>query len=75
MVFQYLLLLTHYFTFSCGGIIFLKVESFGSKYSYTNTKFGFWQPYFKKWGTELNKELSTEEYWMPEKHLKNVQHP
>ena len=24
----------------------------------------------KKWGTELNKELSTEEYRMAEKHLK-----
>jgi hypothetical protein len=24
----------------------------------------------KKWGTELNKELSTEEYQMAEKHLK-----
>ena len=33
---------------------------------------------FKKWGTELNKEFSTEEYRMAEKHLKqkkNVQHP
>jgi hypothetical protein len=30
----------------------------------------------KKWGTELNKEFSTEEYRMAEKHLKkNVQHP
>ena len=27
----------------------------------------------KKWGTELNKEFSTEEYQMAEKHLKNVQ--
>jgi hypothetical protein len=25
---------------------------------------------FKKWGTELNKEFSTEEYRMAEKHLK-----
>ena len=25
--------------------------------------------------TELNKEFSTEEYQMAEKHLKNVQHP
>jgi hypothetical protein len=24
----------------------------------------------KKWGTELNKEFSTEEYQMAEKHLK-----
>jgi hypothetical protein len=24
----------------------------------------------KKWGTELNKELSTEEYQVAEKHLK-----
>ena len=29
----------------------------------------------KKWGSELNKELSPEEYRMAEKHLKNVQHP
>jgi hypothetical protein len=29
----------------------------------------------KNWGTELNKEFSTEEYKMAEKHLKNVQHP
>jgi hypothetical protein len=29
----------------------------------------------KKWSSELNKEFSTEEYWMAEKHLKNVQHP
>jgi hypothetical protein len=29
----------------------------------------------KKWGTELNKEFSTEEYQMTEKHLKNVQQP
>jgi hypothetical protein len=29
----------------------------------------------KKWGTELKKEFSTEEYQMAEKHLKNVQHP
>jgi hypothetical protein len=30
----------------------------------------------KKWGTELNKEYSTEKYRMAEKHLKkNVQHP
>jgi hypothetical protein len=28
-----------------------------------------------KWGTEVNKEFSTEEYGMAEKHLKNVQHP
>jgi hypothetical protein len=28
----------------------------------------------KIWGTELNKEFSTEEYRMAEKHLKNVQH-
>jgi hypothetical protein len=26
----------------------------------------------KKWGTELNKEFSTEEYRRAEKHLKNV---
>jgi hypothetical protein len=26
---------------------------------------------FKKWGTELNKEFSTEEYQVAEKHLKN----
>jgi hypothetical protein len=26
----------------------------------------------KKWGTELNKEFSTEEYQITEKHLKNV---
>jgi hypothetical protein len=26
----------------------------------------------KKWGTELNKELSTEEYRMAEKHLKKM---
>jgi hypothetical protein len=24
----------------------------------------------KKWGTELSKEFSIEEYWMAEKHLK-----
>jgi hypothetical protein len=29
----------------------------------------------KKWGTVLNKEFSTEEYQMAEKHLKIVQHP
>jgi hypothetical protein len=30
----------------------------------------------KRWGTELNKEFSTEAYGMAEKHLKkNVQHP
>ena len=29
----------------------------------------------KKWGSELNKEFSPEEYRMAEKHLKNVQHP
>ena len=30
----------------------------------------------KNWGTGLNKEFSTEEYRMAEKHLKkNVQHP
>jgi hypothetical protein len=30
----------------------------------------------KKWGTELNKQRSTEEYRMAEKHLKkNAQHP
>jgi hypothetical protein len=29
----------------------------------------------KKWGTELNKKFSTEEYRMAEKHLKNIQHP
>jgi hypothetical protein len=29
----------------------------------------------KKWGTKLNKEFSTEEYQMAEKHLKNVQNP
>ena len=29
----------------------------------------------KKWGTELNKEFSIEEYRMAEKHLKNIQHP
>jgi hypothetical protein len=28
-----------------------------------------------KWDTELNKELSTEDYQMCEKHQKNVQHP
>jgi hypothetical protein len=28
----------------------------------------------KKWGIELNKEFSTEEYKIAEKHLKNVQH-
>jgi hypothetical protein len=27
-----------------------------------------------KWGTELNKEFSTEEYRMAEKHQKNIQH-
>ena len=26
-----------------------------------------------KWGTELNKEFSSEEYQMAKKHLKNVQ--
>ena len=26
----------------------------------------------KKWGTELNKEFSTEEYGMAEKHLKKI---
>jgi hypothetical protein len=31
---------------------------------------------FKKWGSELNKEFSPEEYQMAEKHLKkNVQNP
>jgi hypothetical protein len=30
----------------------------------------------KKWGTDLNKEFSTEKYQMAEKHLKkNVPHP
>jgi hypothetical protein len=29
----------------------------------------------EKWGAELNKEFSIEEYRMAEKHLKNVQHP
>jgi hypothetical protein len=29
----------------------------------------------KKWGSELNKEFSPEEYRMAEKCLKNVQHP
>jgi hypothetical protein len=29
----------------------------------------------QEWGTALNKEFSTEEYRMAEKHLKNVQHP
>ena len=29
----------------------------------------------RKWGTELNKEFSTEEYQMAEKHLKKCQHP
>jgi hypothetical protein len=29
----------------------------------------------KKWGSELNKEFSPEEYRKAEKHLKNVQHP
>jgi hypothetical protein len=29
----------------------------------------------KKWSTGLNKEFSTEEYRMAEKHLKKVQHP
>jgi hypothetical protein len=29
----------------------------------------------KKWGTELNKYFSTEEYQMAEKHLKSVQYP
>jgi hypothetical protein len=29
----------------------------------------------KKWSTVLNKEFSTEEYQMAEKHLKNIQHP
>jgi hypothetical protein len=29
----------------------------------------------KQWGKELNKEFSTEEYWMAEKHLKKVQYP
>jgi hypothetical protein len=38
--------------------------------------FGNWTPKyqitpFKKWGTELNKEFSTEEKRMAEKHLKN----
>ena len=28
----------------------------------------------KKWGSELNKEFSPEEYRKAEKHLKNVQH-
>jgi len=31
--------------------------------------------HFKNWGTELNKEFSTEEYQMAEKYLKNVQNP
>jgi hypothetical protein len=26
----------------------------------------------KKWGTELNKEFLTEEYWMAKKHLKKM---
>jgi hypothetical protein len=26
--------------------------------------------HIKKWGSELNKEFSPEEYWMAEKHLK-----
>jgi hypothetical protein len=29
-------------------------------------------PFKKKYGTELNKEFSTEEYQMADKHLKNV---
>jgi hypothetical protein len=29
----------------------------------------------KKWGTELNKEFSTEEYGMARNHHKNVQPP
>jgi hypothetical protein len=29
----------------------------------------------EKWGTELNKEFSTEEYQMAEKHLKKIQYP
>jgi hypothetical protein len=29
----------------------------------------------KKFGTELNKEFSTEEYKLVEKHMKNIQHP
>ena len=29
-----------------------------------------WNNPIKKWGTELNKEFSTEEYWKAEKHLK-----
>jgi hypothetical protein len=29
----------------------------------------------KKWCNEVNKEFSTEEYQMAEKHLKNVQYP
>jgi hypothetical protein len=29
----------------------------------------------KTWGTELNREFSTEEFLMARKHLKNVQHP
>jgi hypothetical protein len=28
--------------------------------------------YFKKWGTELNKDFQTEEYGMAEKHLKKM---
>ena len=29
----------------------------------------------KKWGSKLNKEFSTEEYQMVEKHQRNVQYP
>ena len=28
-----------------------------------------------KWGIKLNKGFSTEEYWMADRPLKNVQHP
>jgi hypothetical protein len=31
--------------------------------------------HFKKWGTELNKEFSSEEYRMAENLKENVQHP
>ena len=29
----------------------------------------------KKYGTDLNREFSTEEFQMSQKHVKNVQHP
>jgi hypothetical protein len=53
----------------CDFCIFASVKVFPS----WSVIFFSW--FNKKWGSELNKEFSPEEYRMAEKHLKNVQHP